>query len=117
VGKEEVLVTDASVVFVTAPPDEATALARALVDESLAACVNIVPAVRSLYRWKGGICDDEESLLIIKTDSGRFEELKERIERLHSYEVPEVIALPVVAGAPRYLAWLQEQCGHQGGEG
>ena len=97
-----------TVVLVTASPAEAPALARALVDRRLAACVNIVPAVRSIYRWQDDICDDEESLLVIKTRAERLQQLKAAVAELHSYDVAEVIALPIVDGAPNYLAWLDE---------
>ncbi len=95
------------VVFVTAgSADEAAAIARALVEERLAACGNIVPGIRSIYRWQGTVHDDPEALLILKTRADRFEELARRVGELHSYDVPEIIALPLVAGSARYLAWL-----------
>lgn len=96
------------VVYVTAPPAEAPRLARTLVEERLAACANVIPAVRSIYRWKDEICDDEEALLVIKTRAARFEALRERVCALHPYDVPEVIALPLVAGHPPYVAWIDE---------
>jgi periplasmic divalent cation tolerance protein len=89
-------------------PDEETAatLARTLVQERLAACVNIVPKIRSIYRWDKQICDDGEVLLIIKTASDRFAALTERLVAIHPYECPEVIALDICAGHPDYLAWV-----------
>ena len=89
-------------------PDEATAgtLARSLVSERLAACVNRVAGVRSTYRWEGQTHEDEEILLIIKTSAERLATLSARIEALHPYEVPEVIAVEVIGGSERYLAWL-----------
>ena len=87
-------------------PREAQRLAHALVEKRLAACVNIVSGVRSVYRWKDAIEDEEEVLLVIKTSRPLFEELRNEILRLHSYEVPEVIALEVVDGSEGYLAWL-----------
>jgi periplasmic divalent cation tolerance protein len=81
-------------------------MARALVENRLAACVNIVAGAHSVYRWKGGVEEAAEFLLIIKTSRDRFAEVSAAIERLHSYELPEVIALPVVAGSARYLEWL-----------
>jgi periplasmic divalent cation tolerance protein len=102
-------VSDASflVVLVTCPPDTAPDLARALVAEGLAACVSIQPAVRSIYSWKGEICDDQESLLLVKTRASLFEALRAAIVARHPYEVPEVIALSVVAGHQPYLDWLR----------
>ena len=101
---------DALVVLVTAPsPDQAAELARALVEERLAACGNVLPAIRSIYRWEGKVHDDAEALLVLKTTRGRFEALRDRILALHPYDVPEVIALPVEAGSAAYLAWIAEQ--------
>ncbi|ABS25388.1 divalent-cation tolerance protein CutA [Anaeromyxobacter sp. Fw109-5] len=101
---------DALVVLVTAPsPEQAAELARALVEERLAACGNVVPAVRSIYRWEGKVHDDAEALLVLKTTRGRFEALRERVLALHPYDVPEVLALPVEAGSAPYLAWLADE--------
>lgn len=102
---------DYIVVFCTAPPDEAEALAKRLVEEQLAACVNISP-VRSCYIWEGKLNLDEEALLIIKTRKDRFEQLKNRILVLHSYTIPEIIALPIIAGHQPYLEWmsLRKKC-------
>ncbi len=88
--------------------DDAEHLARALVERRLAACVNVVPGVVSLYRWKGRVERDEERLLVIKTRAERFEELRDALVALHPYELPELIALPVSAGHEPYLAWLNE---------
>jgi periplasmic divalent cation tolerance protein len=99
--------TDALVVLVTAPSAEKAAeLARTLVEERLAACGNVVPGLRSIYRWEGKVQDDAEALLVLKTTRERFESLRERVLALHPYEVPEVLALPVEAGSAPYLAWL-----------
>lgn len=99
--------TDAIVVLVTAPtPEKAAELARALVEERLAACGNVVPGLRSIYRWEGTVEDEAEALLLLKTSRARFEALRERVLALHPYAVPEVIALPVVAGSAPYLAWI-----------
>ena len=99
------------VVFCTCPPDEAKSLAQRLVEERLIACANILPGVTSVYRWEGAICEDDETLLIMKTSAKRIPELTERIRALHSYEVPEIIALPLATdeGNPAYLRWLMEQ--------
>jgi periplasmic divalent cation tolerance protein len=95
------------VVLVTAPNAEvAGALAHAVVGEKLAACVNIVPGLRSIYRWQGKLCDDQEVLCLVKTRRGLFPALRQRIVALHPYDVPEVIALPVVDGSAPYLAWV-----------
>jgi periplasmic divalent cation tolerance protein len=100
-------VTDALVVLVTAPTAERAAeIARALVEERLAACGNVVPAIRSIYRWEGKVQDEQEALLVLKTTRERFEALRERVLSLHPYQVPEVIALEVEAGSAPYLAWL-----------
>ncbi len=99
--------TDALVVLVTTPtPDRAAEIARALVEERLAACGNVVPGLRSVYRWEGKVHDDAEALLVLKTTRARFEALRDRVLALHPYEVPEVIALPVEAGRARYLQWI-----------
>ncbi|BDG01982.1 divalent-cation tolerance protein CutA [Anaeromyxobacter oryzae] len=99
--------TDALVVLVTAPSaDKAAELARALVEERLAACGNVVPGLRSIYRWDGKVQDDVEALLLLKTTRARFEALRERVLALHPYQVPEVLAIPVAAGSAPYLAWI-----------
>jgi periplasmic divalent cation tolerance protein len=106
---EDVL-TDKLVVLVTcSSAAEARRIARAVVEARLAACVNILPgAVTSVYRWKGKAESARERLLLIKTSSKRIAKLRSEIERLHSYDVPEFIALPIAAGSPKYLAWLEE---------
>jgi len=99
--------TDALVVLVTTPtPERAAEIARAVVEERLAACGNVVPGLRSIYRWEGQLQDEGEALLVLKTTRARFEELKQRVLSLHPYQVPEVIALPVQAGSAPYLAWI-----------
>ncbi len=100
--------TDYMVVYVTAPEKEAVALARTLVEERLAACVNLVPGIRSFYWWQGKIEDDPEVLCIMKTQSHLFEALRDRVRALHSYEVAEIIALPIIAGNQPYLDWIKE---------
>ncbi|MCE3004224.1 MAG: divalent-cation tolerance protein CutA [Xanthomonadaceae bacterium] len=89
-------------------PDEATAarIARALVDERLASCVNRLPGVRSTYRWQGAVHDDAEVLLLIKTTRARLPALRERLPALHPYELPELIAVEVAGGLPAYLDWV-----------
>jgi periplasmic divalent cation tolerance protein len=98
------------VVLVTAgSADEGDRLARELVEERLAACVNRVKAVQSIYRWQGKIECSEEELLIVKTRRDLFERLKEKVQQLHSYAVPEIVALPILAGSESYLRWLEEE--------
>jgi len=91
-------------------PDQPKAIevANAIVTERLAACANLIPAVRSLYRWEGELCDDAEVLVLLKTSADRFDDLRARIVELHPYDCPEVIALPVCAGHLPYLEWVNE---------
>lgn len=88
-------------------------MAHALIEKRLAACVNVIPGIRSVYRWQENIEDEEEVLLVIKSSRPLVEELRAEIERLHSYEVPEVIALPIVDGSERYLAWMNRELAHK----
>lgn len=88
--------------------EEAEKIARSLVEARLAACVNVLSPIRSIYRWEGKIYDEREWLLLVKTRAERFGELEERIRSLHSYSVPEIIGLPVVEGSSPYLDWLKE---------
>ena len=98
---------DTVVVLVTAPTAEKAAeIARQVVEEKLAACGNVLPGVRSIYRWQGKVEEAAEALLVLKTARPRFKELADRIVELHPYEVPEVIALPIVAGHDAYLDWI-----------
>jgi periplasmic divalent cation tolerance protein len=100
---------DALEVHITAPDrDQAVALARVLVEERLAACVNIVGAVRSIYRWEGRIDEDDEVLCLVKTRRELFAALTARVHALHPYEVPQILAFEIVDGSPAYLAWLDE---------
>ncbi|MEX2467640.1 MAG: divalent-cation tolerance protein CutA [Gemmatimonadota bacterium] len=101
-----------SVVLVTAPDGQvAEKLGRALVEERLAACVNIVPGVISLYRWEGSVQKEGEVLMVAKTTTLGFEALRRRVLELHPYEAPEVIALEVRDGDPGYLAWVRDEVG------
>jgi periplasmic divalent cation tolerance protein len=100
--------TDKIVVLSTCgSAEEGARIARALVEKKLAGCVNVMPAVRSVYRWKGAVEDQEETMLVIKSSRGLFDQLRTEIEKLHSYEVPEVIAVPIVEGSEGYLEWLE----------
>ena len=101
--------SESLVVFVTCgSEEEALKIAHVLVEERLAACVNLMSPIRSIYRWEGKIWDEKEWLLIVKTQTARFEDLEKRVKSLHSYSVPEIIALPITEGASSYLNWLKE---------
>lgn len=98
------------VVLCTVPSAEVGAqLARGIVEEQLAACVNIIPAVRSIYRWQGAVHDDAEAQLVIKTRASRWDALLAWVRSHHSYEEPELIALPIAQGSPSYLDWMRAQ--------
>lgn len=95
------------VVFVTAAnPEDAERMGEKAVTEGLAACCNVVPAIKSIYVWKGKLCKEAEALCIFKTRRSHFERLKNRIKELHPYEVPEIIAVPIEAGLREYLGWI-----------
>lgn len=101
--------TDAIVVFVTAPTaDKAAELARLLVEEGLAACGNVVPGLRSIYRWEGKVHDEPEVLLILKTRAPLFEALRERVVAVHPYQCPEVLRVDVREGHEPYLQWIRD---------
>jgi periplasmic divalent cation tolerance protein len=103
---------DAVVVYITAPnEDEAAKISKTLVEEKHAGCINIVKNMRSIYRWQGKIEDESEVLMIVKTQRHLFESLKNRVKELHSYTVPEIIAMPVIEGSEDYLRWLKEVTG------
>ena len=91
--------------------DLAQKIASALVESHEAACVNIIPGIRSIYRWEGKECSETECLLLIKSSAEKFEAVRTVIRQLHSYEVPEIIALPITAGDPSYLDWLRASLG------
>jgi len=100
---------DVLVALCTFPNGEKAAeVARAIVEQRLAACVNLLPGVRSIYSWKGELCDDAEVLAVIKTSADRFPAMRERIVELHPYDCPEVIATEVCAGHDAYLEWVRE---------
>lgn len=98
-------------ICLTTCPDRDTAerIASALVDERLAACVNIVPGLASVYRWQGEVQRDDELLLVIKTPRERFDALRERLPMLHPYELPELLAVEAVDGLPAYLDWVRAE--------
>lgn len=89
-------------------PDQGRAIAQTLIEQQLAACVNLYP-IRSIYRWQGKICDEAEWQLVIKTDLRHFAALEAQIRAIHPYDVPEIIALPIIEGAQPYLQWLRAQ--------
>ena len=97
-------------VYITVPQDaEAMVIARALVDERLAAGVNVIPAVRSIYRWKGAVREANELAVVAKTRADLVRPLTDRIRALHTYECPCIIATPITGGNPDYLSWIEEQ--------
>ena len=100
---------DYSVVFITASSnDEAEKIAEKLVSQKLAACVNVLPNVKSFYLWEDKLCKDDEFLLIAKIKISNFKELKKAVKEIHSYDVPEVILLPIEDGANTYLEWIRQ---------
>jgi len=103
-------VTKAAIILCTAPPTGAEKIAKALVEERLAACVN-VSSVRSYFFWEGKPCEEVEELLIIKTEMRLAERLKARIRELHTYELPEIIIIPITGGDERYLQWIGQSLG------
>ncbi len=100
--------TDIIVVFCTVPGKESPSLVQMLIEERVAACVSTIP-VRSCYRWNGEVCNEEEHLLIVKTTQGRKNDLIAAIKAQHPYLVPEIIALPVLAGYLPYLEWVRRE--------
>ncbi len=101
--------SQALVVLITCPdPSSGETLARSLVEEGLAACVNLVPGLTSIYRWEGRLCRDSEILLVVKTRRRKLSALQGRVQALHPYTVPEILALPITAGSHAYLKWLRE---------
>jgi len=99
--------TPCQIILTTCPDGEtAGVIARSLVETGLAACVNILPPMRSIYRWKGTLEESSEQLLVIKATQERFTAIRDRIRSLHPYELPEIIAVPIADGLPEYLAWL-----------
>jgi len=89
--------------------NEAKKIGRVLVEEKLVACSNIISPIRSIYRWQGKICDDKEALMVLKTKKKLFKQIIKRVEKLHSYDVPEIIAMPIIEGSSKYLSWLNEE--------
>jgi periplasmic divalent cation tolerance protein len=103
---------DNLIVFITASgEDEAAKISRALVEARLAGCVNIIKNIRSIYSWEGKIEDEAEVLMIAKTQKHLFDPLMKKVKALHSYKVPEIIAMPIVDGSENYLKWLRQVTG------
>lgn len=100
----------------TAPPGQAQRLGRTLVEERLAACVNLLPGVRSLYRWKGRVADDPETLLLIKTREDRLPDLARRLREIHPYDVPELLCLTPESGLSPYVDWVLSEAAAQAGD-
>jgi periplasmic divalent cation tolerance protein len=97
------------IVFITAADQQsAAAIGRALVEEHLAACANLLGPIRSIYRWRGAVEDASEHLLLVKTQAGRYRALEARVKELHSYEVPEIVAVDIESGSRPYLEWVRE---------
>ena len=104
------MTTEYIIVFITAPnEEEAAGIGHKIVEERLAACVNITRSVRSIYRWQGRVEDEQEVLMVVKTKKSLFERLQERVKELHSYSVPEIIGLPLIQGSKEYLDWLGQE--------
>lgn len=100
---------DEIVVLITAPSrEEAEAVGQSLVESRLAACANLLPGITSIFSWEGKVCKEKETLLILKSKRKLFDQLESEVMKLHSYSVPEIIALPIVAGSGKYLNWLRE---------
>lgn len=109
--------TDKIVVLCScASVEEARRIAGELLAKRLAACANLLPTMRSIYHWKGAVEDAEETLMIIKSARPLFEQLQATIARLHSYDIPEIIALPIVDGAASYLEWMDRELLHRESE-
>jgi periplasmic divalent cation tolerance protein len=96
------------VLITTKDSTEAERIAKQLVEEKLAACVNVLPKISSTYRWKGKVVHSSEALLLVKTSDEKLDRLIARVKELHSYEIPEILALPIERGSREYLKWLEE---------
>lgn len=102
--------TNHIVIYITTgSTTEAKKIGRILVEEKLVACSNIISPIRSIYSWQGKICDEREALMVLKTKKKLFKQIVKRVEELHSYDVPEIIAMPIIEGSSKYLSWLNEE--------
>src|SRR3982750_2276032 len=97
-----------TVFITTASEDEASAIGRAVVSRRLAACANILALKKSIFEWEGKLCEESEFLMIVKSRLDLFEELSVVVKRLHRYKVPEIVALPILAGSQEYLNWITD---------
>ncbi len=97
------------ILVTTSSEEEAKKIALSLVEKKFAACVNLVKDIESIYRWKGKLSDEKEVLMLIKTRKKLYKSVEEEVRKLHSYEVPEIIALPIIAGSKDYLFWLDSE--------
>jgi periplasmic divalent cation tolerance protein len=110
--------TDARMIYITAPdPEAALRIGRALVERRLAACANVIPGMRSVYRWKGAVEEAGEAVLLAKTTADRVEDLIRAVKELHPYECPCVVVLPIEGGFAPFLAWIRESVAERGGKG
>jgi len=99
--------TDYIVVLITTSSlDEAKSIGSSLIEDKLAACTNVIPSVESIFRWQGEVCNEKEAMLIVKTRRNIFKDLQAKVMELHSYDVPEIIALPIIDGNSDYLQWI-----------
>jgi len=99
------------IVFITTPNEETSlAIAKLLVESSLAACVNLLPKIRSIYKWEGKVCDDQEQLLLVKTTAEKLDQLIGTVKQNHPYDVPETVAVKIEKGNEDYLKWISENC-------
>jgi len=106
--------TDELIILVTVPSRaDAERIAEALVGEQLAACVNVVGPIHSIYRWEGRICRDDEHLLLIKSTRAAYPALEARVKALHTYDVPEIVAVPIAMGSADYLGWIKGVTGNR----
>jgi periplasmic divalent cation tolerance protein len=105
VAKSEIII-----VFVTVPGlREGSRISKAILTSRLAACVNVIPGVQSIYKWKGKIVQEKEAMLVLKTTRLRYRKLEQKIKELHPYEVPEVIAIPLICGSSQYVEWVTRE--------
>jgi|TARA_B100001964_G_C14181500_1_gene576501 periplasmic divalent cation tolerance protein len=98
------------VIYITTSSiSEAKKIGRTLVKDKLVACSNIISPIHSIYSWQGKICNDKEALMMLKTKKKLFKQIVKRVEELHSYDVPEIIAMPIIEGSSKYISWINEE--------
>ncbi|OIP35729.1 MAG: cytochrome C biogenesis protein CcdA [Deltaproteobacteria bacterium CG2_30_43_15] len=100
-------ITYITILITASSEEEAGRIGKTLVEEKLVSCANIIPKIRSIFSWKGEICDEDEVLMILKSKESLFRQIEDRVKTLHSYEVPEIIALPIHSGSEDYLRWIE----------